>query len=344
MPDEKPAEAEKPNPANAAEGQSPPPGNLDQLTALREALGLKTQALEGKTSLGDTVSIESAILAYHSLGLIGAEIAMSLKAQNVKQVVLLNPPDLTGFHDLRWIERRAEVIRKMFEAVKPPTQAKTVVGVAAIGTVAMVATTLIDLFSLFRVDVEVKSSDLTLEESALVSELARKLHPETKLFYPQVLPFDLASPGALGQSKLNQTLEKLYQAQQEAEGRAAPEDKDLEAAKVAFQSLREDLFKIDETGTSLLARLLRAELLASRLEGDAGHLLYLKIAKAGGSQKTAHSRLKAKDSISYSGGAVVTYILFANDGSVALSQTLYLHSGFREFARGDDDEFPLSNF
>lgn len=69
----------------------------------------------------------------------------------------------------------------------------------------------------------------------------------------------------------------------EAEARAAAEDKELEAAKSAFQSLRDDLFKADETGTTLLARLLRAELLASRLEGDGGHLLYLKIAKAGGS-------------------------------------------------------------
>lgn len=276
--------------------------------------------------------------------MIGAEIATSLRAQNVKQVVLLNLPDLTGFHDLRWIRTRAEVIRKMFEAVKPSDQVEADFGVAAIGTVAMAATTLIDLFSLFRVEVDVKSADLTLEEAALVSELARHLKPESKLFYPQILPFDLAPPGALGNSRLNQTLQELFQAQQEAEGRAAAEDKDLEAAKSAFQSLRDDLFKADEAGTTLLARLLRAELLASRLEEDGGHLLYLKIAKAGGSQKTEHSRLRSKDSVFYSGGAVVTYILFAKDGSIASSQTLYLHSGFREFAKGDDDEFPLSNF
>jgi hypothetical protein len=270
-----------------------------------------------------------------------------LRAANIKTVVLLNPPDLASFHDLRWVGTRAEVVRKMFEAVKPQPQTAefAVAGVvAAIGTVNVLATTLLDLFSLFRVDVDIKSADLTLEEAALVSELAKSLQPETKLFYPQVLPFDLSSPGTIGEGRLKKDLEELYQAQQEAEERADPKDKDLETAKAAFQSLREDLFKVDASGVTLLSRLLRAEFLANQLQERGGRLLYLKIAKAGGSQRTDHSRLKAKDSISYSGGAVVTYILFAEDGSVGLSQTLYLHSGFREFARGDDDDFPLSNF
>lgn len=346
MPDETTAANGTPGSTNAA-GESSPPSTLDQLKALRESLGLKTTALEGKTSLGDTVAIESAILAYQSLSSIGGEIARDLRALNIKQVILLNPPDLTGFHDLRWIEARAEVIRRMFEAVKTPAQptAQEEAIAAAIGTVAMLATTAIDLFSLFRVEVEIKSFDLTLEETALASELARKLKPETTLFYPQILPFDLSSPGALSNSKLNQALEDLFKAQQEAESRAASGDKDLEAAKAAFQSLKDDLFKVDATsGTTLLARLLRAEILASQLEKEGSHLLYLKITKAGGSQRTDHSRFKRKDAIFYGGGAVVTYILFARDGSIASSQTLYLHSGFREFGEGREEDFPLSNF
>src|SRR5215210_2759127 len=95
-------------------------------------------ALEGKTTLGEG-PVESAILAYHSLSSIGAEIASLLRARNVKQVILLNPPDLAGFHDLRWIETRIEAIRKMLEAVKPEEQTKALVVagvVAAIGAVS----------------------------------------------------------------------------------------------------------------------------------------------------------------------------------------------------------------
>ncbi|HEX6904780.1 MAG TPA: hypothetical protein VF789_34050 [Thermoanaerobaculia bacterium] len=308
----------------------------------------QTTPLEGKTTLDEDVTLESAILAYDSVSRIAGEIARLLKNDNVEEVMILDPADGAGLQELRWVSARIQALQAAFDSIKPEKPATKVFvaeAITAISTATVLVKSALDLVALFRSNVDIKSSEITLEDTALVADLARQLRGHARVFYPRILPFDFVSTAQ--DSRIMAGLESLYAAQVKAEGLTLKEQEDkarLEEASKAFQAFREDLLKGDAASGTLLARVLRAETLERKLAGEKSRLLYLKILKAGGGQQTVHKLTRLRDSLAFSGGAIVTYILFAKDGSVESSKTLYFHSGFRPFAQGDEEEVPLENF
>jgi len=327
----------------------------------------KTEPLEGKTTVGDTVVIESAILAYHSMSRIAENIASLVKDAGVRQAILFNEKDMAGILELRAFNEQAAVILQMFKDAmpKPEPAAKALASViGGIATVVVAAKTVLDLLALFRSDVELKGADLTLDDSALAAEVARNLlYKRIKVFYPQLQPLAFGSSGNGNsvQSSVIVKIRELQEAQDRADQAVAqeiaklkPDDPNKEArtqelqaplttAKNALQALRDTLVKVDDTtGTTALSRLVKAETLENWLGMDASYLLYLKVLKSGGNSRTLRTLVTSK--AAFSGGAIVTYMLFAKDGSINSSKTIYSHSGFREFAPADEEEFPLDNF
>lgn len=334
-------------------------------TALPEP---EAKALEGKLTIDEKVTIESQTLAYESMTKIAAQIAKEVKAANAPRIVIYHDKDMASLLELRTFLAQAKAIQQAFEDATPKPARRgnlefAVESVIATGALAVTAAkTLVDLVALFRTDTAITGVEVTLDDTALAASVGHSLGGV--VFYPQVQPLDFSSHAAFTKSEVVTVLDGLHKARQDAEAAVKRETEALETtvadedarktaadllkepltkADALYQPFRDALFKADDTGTNALARLLRAEVLASRLEENGSHLLYLKVVKAGGSNRITRN-LFTGSKLWHSGGAIVTYLLFRSDGSIAASNTLYRHSGYKRFEAPDDLEFPLDNF
>jgi hypothetical protein len=332
-------------------------------TALPEP---EAKALEGKLTIDDKVTIESQTLAYASMAKIAAQIAKEVKEIRAPRVVIYHDKDMASLLELRTFLAQAKSIQQAFEDATPkpaPSDRRgaSFESIIATGALAVTAAkTLVDLVALFRTDTAITGVEVTLDDTALAASVAHSLGGV--VFYPQIQPLDFSSHAAFTKSEVVAVLDGLHKARQEAEAAVkrateALEADDDEARKTAadllkepltkadalYQPFRDALFKADDTGANALGRLLRAEILASRLEENGSHLLYLKVVKAGGSNRITRN-LFTGSKLWHSGGAIVTYLLFRPDGAIAASGTLYRHSGYKRFEAPDDLEFPLDNF
>lgn len=326
----------------------------EQNKKIRESLPVpEAKALEGKTTIDDKMAIESYTLAYESLAKIAHKVATAVKAKSPKKIFIHSEKDIAYLLELRTFMAQIEVIRQAFKTATPPSQAirAMVVGsVIGAGTLAVTAVkTLIDLIALFRTDTEIKSVEITLDDVALVASVANQLGPGIEVYDPQILPLGLSS-SVFANSAVIKNLDDLYMARQStqqavATAVAALADPDpavlkaqadaleepLTKAEALFQTFHDALLKVEEaSGTSALAKFLRAEVLAAQLREQDSYLLYLKIVKAGGSNRVTQNRFSGSK-VTHSGGAIVTYILFHPDGLISASDTFHSHSGFRSF-------------
>jgi hypothetical protein len=331
----------------------------EQSKRLRDALPTpETKALEGTTTIDDKVLIESYMLSYEALGGIAGSIKAGVSAANPapRTIFIFSEKDVASLRELRAFLSQIELIGRAFENAKPPQVHKTVLAsVIGVGAVAVTAVkTLIDLIALFRTDTEIKGVETTLDDVALVAMVAHQLEG-IEVFDPQIMPLGITS-SSFSSSTVVQELEGLYSKRQDAQKAVAdaiavldttipdPEARKAQAAALMepltkaeafFQTFHDALLKVDETsGTSELARLLWVEELAAKLRGRDCYVLYLKIVKAGGSNRVTRN-LFTGSKLSHSGGAIVTYLLFRADGSIAASETLHEYSGYRLFKEID---------
>ncbi len=101
----------------------------------------------------------------------------------------------------------------------------------------------------------------------------------------------------------------------------------LAAATASFDAFEATLFKADESsGTSVMARLLRAEKLRS--VGANAHWLLVRIAVAGGGYKTKRWLWWPTTKVLYSGGAIAEFVLFDASGRIVEAGVSPNYSGF----------------
>ena len=107
----------------------------------------------------------------------------------------------------------------------------------------------------------------------------------------------------------------------------------------SYTNLQAVLVKGDDT--SPLVKLIRAEKLKSAL-GTAGYTLQVKVAAAGGAMQVKRNLLYSK--ISYSGGAVATWILFNADGTVRAGGVVRDYTGQVAVGLQEEDQRNLRGF
>jgi hypothetical protein len=101
----------------------------------------------------------------------------------------------------------------------------------------------------------------------------------------------------------------------------------IATAVAGFAALKAALLKPDdESGQNALSKILRAEKFAG-MAGQNPHLLFLKVAAAGGGYKIKQSKFGSGELL-YSGGAIVEVILFDSTGRIVYAATLPAYSGF----------------
>lgn len=343
----------------------PPDNNLIIKTAPQAAQVSEVKPLDGKTTVDDKVAIESLTLAYASIESIACEISRVVNARNPSRVVIHNGSGVGSLLQYESFLAQTEVIRQAFLNAVPPADlpSKEAVALAAVipavtGTVKAV----IDLISLFRTDVDIKGKDFIIDDTALVASVAHKLQSKGKIavFYPLIQPLNFSSAGSKTLEKLTELSEEERKAEQAVATALASGPGDsgadaarnlevkqrFEAAQALFQAFRDWLVKADPmTGVVPLTAIIQSEFLVSQL-GEGGYVLYLKAVKAGGSSQTKRNlfTLFTGPRLSFSGGSIVTYLLFSRSGAIVDANTLYYHSGYKKFDTTTVGDAQMSNF
>lgn len=318
--------------------------------AIREASLPVTEVkpLEGKiTVANDTTPIESEILAHEAIEAIASEIAGALCTTfpDTRIFVVHQEGDAAALTALGAFRMQIEALRSAYEAVAAAaramaTQAPEVttqsvgLGIAA-GTA--LAKSALDFLALFRSDVEIRGHELTLDEAVIVSEIAARLPKTKRLHYPRLYPSTVMPDEVRMTDKILGELTQLRDQREQAasavarvEANSRTElDSRLSMLTTQHQTLEQALFARDAAGGSPpIIAIVQAAVVQALLK-ESGKLLYVKVQKARGSTRT--ERWLWRHKLSHSGGAVVTLMVFDEDGAIALSDTISARTGYREF-------------
>lgn len=332
--------------------------------AKREAASMafpasEVKPLEGTTTLDDNVQIEANIMAIRAMSGIAKQISAEIKTENknLKKIIIYNQQDANSllaykvfmaqlaFLALQYqqelegqIEMPKGVVGKEMRGLST-----TLTPTLALGMGTGAVKSVIDLVSLFRTDTDIKGKDITIDESALVAELANELtsNSQIQVYHPLLYPIDvnpedptemLLLPLSLNYLK-SKAEAKIAELQDKISIKDPAKDKlsieesqrkiaRLQALNSGLDKIIDNLVKVDEaTGLNSLMSLVRASNLSGLMEDGDSYILYLKIQKAGGNNKTTRN-LFTGSKLYHSGGSIITYMLFDTNGSIKLSKTI----------------------
>lgn len=307
----------------------------------------ETKPLEG-TATADGVTIEPTILAHGALTGIATRIAGELKPLSLTKLIIHDEKTLN--HQLQYAATMKQIatLTTRYAAQftnptpTPPDPSEDARTYSTLPTVATaLATSVIDFVSLFRTNVDVKGVAVTLLEMGLVAELAQAIQDgqsSTKVIYPSVyLPADMSG-------QLVTQLQALTAFRARADGaiavfsRKTKDQQKADPLRVQVEMLKRlgsetdrlftDLTTTDATtGLTGLGTLVKAEVLKGHLDQSNSHVLLLRVLAAGGNNRSTRN-LFTGGSLTHSGGAVVSYILFDTNGLVLRSGMLHEYSPY----------------
>jgi hypothetical protein len=339
-----------------------------ELDLLKLKVGtLDTTNLPKGTAAVTDMNLEGTIRAYaaakKSIDEIAAEVAKNVKAG--ASIVVATDAQLQSLNQYRSFLAQIEQLKKQTDGVlsatapslKDPCAKKSpVMSAAAVSTAFVAINSMLSLASLFKKDIELKGKDVTLNDFAMMTMVLKALQGKSlKPIYPAA--YYLLPPGsAAGQpltkwdelfaykKKLNDHAD-TYTAQYET----LPDHSSADAVckkKLASLKAQVDAYlaglsaagkAIDDVGATLTKQeaqsgltLISAYLVSERIEKAIGTapVLQVKAVAAGGSSQTAKGAFSTK--ISFSGGSILSYQLFNQDGTLVIADTIPWYAGFIE--------------
>ena len=332
--------------------------------AIRDASMPQTSAtpLEGKIDLDDKTPIEGEVLALEAINVIAEQVAMTLQRRlpGIQAYVVHAEEDASAMATLAMFDAQSAQIRDAFDVFSEAAQQVVdrpapghgpgpagapggdvepgddvepgaAFAPAGLGLTALTATTtaLVDLVALFRTDVSLKGLDVAFDESVLVSKIASFLGPSTRLYHRRMYPLGLAE----GTKWVVARLAELRSARGRAEAVAASVltapgvETTLTRLREQHDAFEQALFVASTSATPPLSAIIPAAALKLGLNAGA-RLLFLKLQSVRGGSRTERSLWRHK--LSYSGGAIVSVMIVAPDGSIELADTISASTGFRE--------------
>lgn len=309
------------------------------------------------------LELEGKLRAYAAASASIGAIAVAVQtALNGMHVVLATDAQLQSLNQYRsflaQIEelktRSTEVLNARQPELKPLCKAHVkfdmvapVVGIAAINSMVSIA-------ALFKVDVDLKGKSFDLNEFAISTLMLGALNTlKVQTIYPgayYVLPPKAAEGEAMKEWKALYAFKKQLNDKSDAFSKAyeaitVPEKPD-DACKHEIAALKTQVDayltglaaagkSIDEVGATLTKQdaqsgltLLSTYLVSERVEKAIGQapVLQLKAIAAGGTTQTRKNLFNTK--VAFGGGAILSYQLFAQDGTILLADTVPWNAGF----------------
>jgi len=308
---------------------------------------------EGTITADDTVNIECHILAYQAVSEIVSYISETIKKEHpeTEAVVICDRNDLNNYFSYKIFQNQLELLKKEYESVfssqVKTTKNKDVRSMvdASLTGGSTVLSSIVDFASLFRTDVDIKGVTIEIVEEALIAELIRALKdkttPENKEIKPIYLPFRTNVPdkflteiSGLDKCK-NKAIEEIEKFKDNKEYVESLND-----LNSRYEQTEKALVSVDEkTEISRLEKLIKGEILNLELKSEGADILYLKVIKAGGNNKTKRSFWR--NEIAHSGGAIIAYFLIDAEGNILKSKNLHYLSGYQRF---DESNSEFHNF
>jgi len=263
-------------------------------------------------------------------------------AGNATNIVFYDAEVMTAIQNYRAVMLQLKQLKDTFASLSkgPKGVPLTLLPEAATGMLK----SFIDVAALFRTDTVIQGKTVSIEEVALVSQLARSLKGikrDLNVFYPKIYPPQLlaeAPPDIINTAnELN--IERLFAEDtvRRFEGLDEEKKKDspykdaipmLKGLIDQCNKLTSSLFKASgENGANPLISLIKAEKIIKILGEPASYVLYVKVLKAAGSNKTKRN-LFTGTRLYHSGGSIISYALFDNQGAVKIANTLYNYDGY----------------
>lgn len=287
-----------------------------------------------------------------------------------ERIVALSASDMPTFQALVTYTTQVAIVRKgLDDAIEAAQKAIRTAGITAeavpaFGMIGTVLDATNKLLSFFRTDFTVGGTTVALEDSLAVNEVANGLRDEVNkksylvtlpgVFNPDVLTdpaqfivgdltevaikrqlaADLASKVESDSAKLTAAIakESTEQGKKPLQEKLGANKKAADALKTAaglFDAWFGKLSTADDKGATMLATVVREKAVFKQLDG--GHLLILKVQKAGGGflvKKNLWTSLGSMP-LYHMGGAAVSYTLLnGHTGYVESAGVVPIHGGF----------------
>jgi len=337
------------------------------LAAAKARFGEVTQPLPTGAGTATNLNIEGKILAYRAADKaadqIAAAIRTALAGQTPSRIVFLSVKEVTNIALLQAFDQQATLLLDQVSQLQIPggiprpcpeggAEGPRALALAPPGVAIDAALTLLRLF---KTDRTLVGEDVTLDDFAIVALLVGKLNGIDIVYPPSYFPdafgsgvvaavYDKFNKLAQAQSTVANVQDRIAAKKQEIADRKtqAGKDKacaamlDADAARLEEFANKVSVFKealsevntaltktSDQSGMALIQSLVLAERLATRMQG--AFLLQVKPIAAGGTTHTSTNIFGT--SFSFSGGAIVSYVLYRPDGIVATAGTVPVFAG-----------------
>lgn len=338
----------------------------------------ETKGLEGKITIGDNLLFPGTVLAYASASEIAKRLAQDILSggEAPETIIVYSEKDFGSIAAYQSVLYKIDMVKQGYDsALEKKARVEAVAPTAALLAPELATMTLksvADLVAFFKTNVEIKGLSVTVEEVAVIADLAQALmNPKSQpgspgkdlrkikvIYTPAYLPAHFLSD-PIKDSELAQKLGALYSSRNKAgkviaafEAKSDDEkkkdsDKDdipvLKILNAEADKLSSYLGTIDDkTGLNPLTMFLKAESLKKELAKDKRAVLLTKIHVGAGSNKTTQ-RLFKKSKLEHSGGAVITFLLFEPQGAIRFSKTYFCATQYTEFEKIEDLKY-LKNF
>jgi hypothetical protein len=310
-----------------------------------------TKPIDAKTTVDANVVFEAHVLAYRMLRRVAGRIADHVhgKLPEDRALLIHTDTDMTALTAFRTFVAQVSELGSAYDALAPKEQPPNAQFLfAAVGVVAATATikTVVDLVALLRTERNISGVAVTIEDMALISEVGGALaRNDRKVFVTQLYP--LPVDGGAIERRLDGLRRQAVAAAERVDALESPTEKttsrerlqQLDVIRKGYENLFTNLpssapafplaIGVPDPGGNAVTTLVRGagvDALLSREPGSS--VLYLKVLKAGGSNETKRNLVRSK--LEHSGGVVVNYILFDEDGSILSSSTADVYSGEME--------------
>lgn len=323
-------------------------------------LGLSdTAGHKGAITLNDNAPIESVILAYQVVRKLAEHISIRVQARYGECDVLMhNPADFVALTELRTFFTASEEFGRIFnDLIKAANASSTGEGhkpglapALVLPVLGSIINSVLQVFSLFRSDEDIKSYKIEVEDQVLAMTVAGRLvAAKCRVVSSAVVPADplrtskvltklqdlrkLRMDLAVLLDKLNAAPSGSPVEHESAKAEAPPKDPKkaeliarIGEALKSYDAFELGLAKLDEkTAHSALSRIMAVENLEELLKKEKLCILWVKAVAAGGG---SHAKVSTfTNALTYSGGAVVSYAIFDNTGVLKEADTVPMYGG-----------------
>ncbi len=298
---------------------------------------------------GSLQTVESRILAYEAMNKVAGSISKDIS--NVDGIDSLIIYDQEIFSDLtayRLLKVKLRDFKQRYadqQIILPPSGPGGTRGITDLSSLALPTTftrSVLEFVALFRSKDQITfEPDFELNPNAFISAVASHIQKKdipVKVYNPS---FYLTSLDSIDESSLEglvgSELADLMRLRSKATSEyLGPTLLTLNDEVDAFlDALLVPVGQEDPFGNPPLLAIIQANKLEKILDDQGAHVLHLDIDVAGGSHRTRQSLFTTVFSgkrISFSGGSVVNYSLFARDGSLKKSGFFYYNTGYKSMS------------